>query len=143
MNWNHIDQAVDYIHAWADDTFKGRSPEAALTKLTMEEIPELLIHKKVHGTAGIGQELADCFILLFDLAAIWKVDVALAIKAKMEINERRMWNKDESLGHWNHAHPGAHKRKACAVALRGTCEYADDDFCRERCIHCGEPEGDV
>lgn len=90
-----------WINAWADATFPGRKPKAALTKLVMEEIPELLTHLKEKGPEGIGGELADCFILLMDLAVIWKVDLPSAIRDKMEINERRMWRKDE-IGHYHH-----------------------------------------
>lgn len=101
-DWDSMAWSSAYINAWARSNFPGRSPKAALTKLNMEELPELLIHLKEHGSVGIGEELADCFILMLDLARIWNVDLARAIKNKMQINERRMWKKDEALGHWNH-----------------------------------------
>ena len=100
--WDSMASVSAYVHEWANNTFPGRSPTAALTKLTMEEIPELLMHRKTNGTEGIGQELADCFILLFDLAQIWGVDLPFAIKDKMAVNERRMWSKDRDTGHYNH-----------------------------------------
>jgi NTP pyrophosphatase (non-canonical NTP hydrolase) len=103
INWDSMADVSAHINEWANRTFKGRKPKAALTKLTMEEIPELLMHLKHHGPNGIGQELADCFILLLDLAVIWKVNLPRAIHDKMQTNERRMWTKDEDLGHWGHA----------------------------------------
>lgn len=103
IDWDSMYDVAKYVNEWARRTFPGRKPKASLTKLTMEEIPELLIHLKEKGTDGIGDELADCFILLLDLAYTWDVNLAKAISRKMLVNERRMWTKDEDLGHWNHA----------------------------------------
>jgi len=101
-NWDSITEASLYIHYWADRTFPGRVPERALSKLVMEEIPELLQHRKERGVDSIAGELADCFILLMDLAICWNVDLSQAIRDKMRINERRMWQKDEATGHYHH-----------------------------------------
>jgi NTP pyrophosphatase (non-canonical NTP hydrolase) len=103
--WGHIRDVADYINAWANHAFPGRAPKAALTKLVMEEIPELLTHLKTEGERGIGQELADCFILLMDLAVIWKVDLPNAIRYKMAMNETRQWTKDAETGHYQHIEP--------------------------------------
>lgn len=120
MNWNKIDEVSNEIHAWANRTFPGRVPDSSLFKLVMEEIPELLAHKKEHGTQDIGLELADCFILLMDLAKIWKVDIAIAIRDKMEINNQRMWALDPSTRFYNHVVP------------KITVDQSDADTCRER-----------
>lgn len=101
--WSNMYNAQRAIHEWANKTFPGRDPVAALTKLVMEEIPELLQHKKQHGTSSIGEELADCFILLLDLAAIWNVDLPVAIRDKMFKNASRQWTQDPSTGFFNHA----------------------------------------
>src|SRR5437764_866984 len=66
-NWDSITETALYIHYWAQRTFPGRNPNASLSKLVLEEIPELLAHKKKDGINNIGAELADCFILLMDL----------------------------------------------------------------------------
>lgn len=100
--WADMGSVQEYIHDWANRTFPDRAPEAALTKLVMEEIPELLAHRKQKGIEGIGGELADAFILLFDLAQIWGVNVTDAIREKMAINQKRTWLKDHALGHYNH-----------------------------------------
>lgn len=103
--WGHMRDVAEYINAWANQTFPGRAPKAALTKLVMAEIPELLIHLQKEGEEGIGQELADCFILLMDLAVIWKVDLPNAIRSKMAMNESRVWTKDAETGHYQHVEP--------------------------------------
>jgi NTP pyrophosphatase (non-canonical NTP hydrolase) len=102
VNWDSMEEASIAISDWADRTFPGRSPKASLLKLNMEEIPELLTHLKTRGTSKIGDELADCFILLLDLSVIWNVDLKKAIAHKMQINNHRMWVKDNETGFFNH-----------------------------------------
>lgn len=94
INWNDMSQVQAEITRWAQDRFPHRTDHHAIHKLMVEEIPEMAMHKKEHGTGTIGTELADCFILLFDLASLWKVDIAHAIFEKMQINYARQWNMD-------------------------------------------------
>lgn len=90
------------INAWANRVFPGRVPEASLTKLVMEEIPELLAHKREFGVVGIAGEVADCLILLLDLCEMWGVDAAQAIEDKMTINDKRTWQHDPTTGFYHH-----------------------------------------
>lgn len=92
--WGRFDDAQREITRWADEQFPGRTDHQTLFKLVMHEVPELLVHKKENGVEGIGTELADCFILLLDLASMWDVNIVEAIRAKMEINYRRIWERD-------------------------------------------------
>lgn len=92
--------ARDAIHRWANETFPDRVPEASLSKLVMEEIPELLVAKK-EGKPLDG-EMADCFILLLDLCAIWGIDPGEAIAEKMNINRSRTWRLHGPTGFYNH-----------------------------------------
>lgn len=94
INWNDMGQVQDEITRWAQERFPHRTDHHAIHKLMVEEIPEMAMHKKEHGTGTIGTELADCFILLFDLASLWKVDMAHAIFEKMQINYARQWERD-------------------------------------------------
>ena len=99
----HIGDLADYVHKWADETFPDRLPKAALTKLVMSEIPELLVELREQGPGPhLAGEWADCMILLLDLAKIWHINPAEAIMGKMEVNEKRAWVKDEELGHYQH-----------------------------------------
>lgn len=101
-NWQDIGAVQAEITRWAQATFPHRTDHHAIYKLMVEEIPELAMHKKENGTDGIGPELADCFILLLDLASLWGVDVADAIETKMRINYARTWNKDPDTGIMQH-----------------------------------------
>lgn len=105
-NWSHLPTAQFVINKWADATFPDRHPESSLYKLVLEEIPELLLHLKTKGKEGIDEELADCFILLLDLAHLWHVDVGGAIKLKMMKNMLRTWKHDPSTGFYNHVEDG-------------------------------------
>lgn len=105
VEWNKMDSVAWAIHHWANETFPGRKPDSSLFKLVMEEIPEILQHKKKYGVEGIGDELADCIILLFDLSVIWDISLSSALERKMRINLTRTWNKDENTGFYNHG-PG-------------------------------------
>jgi NTP pyrophosphatase (non-canonical NTP hydrolase) len=102
LDWNNMRRVQQAITDWADSQFPGRTAQHALSKLVLEEVPELLQHKKLHGTKGIDTELADCFVLLMDLASLWGVDLPAAIRAKMIINEKRVWKVDPDTGLMNH-----------------------------------------
>lgn len=104
-SWSDIDQIADKIHRWANTTFPDREPDSSLLKLVMEEIPELLQHKKKRGLEDIGTEWADCIILLLDLARIWNIDIPSALYAKMLINIGRQWTRDPGTGFYNHLEP--------------------------------------
>ena len=69
---------------WADSVFPNREPAAALLKL-FEEVGELVRNPESPG------EYADICIMLFDLAAMHKVDLSQAIVEKMAINRSRRW----------------------------------------------------
>lgn len=94
IDWNQLSAVQDEITRWATEQFPHRTDHHAIFKLMVEEIPELAMHKKEKGTEEIGTELADCFILLLDLASLWEVDVVEAIRSKMAINYERTWNAD-------------------------------------------------
>jgi NTP pyrophosphatase (non-canonical NTP hydrolase) len=94
VNWGRFDDVQREITRWADEQFPGRTDHQTLFKLVLHEVPELLTHKKEKGTEGIDTELADCFILLLDLASMWNVNITEAIRAKMELNYSRIWERD-------------------------------------------------
>lgn len=83
------------IKEWADSLWPNRKAMTALTKMQMEEIPELIV-------GGLeASELADIGILLFDIAALQRIDLGKAIRDKMKINRKRSWkvNPDTGLAH--------------------------------------------
>ena len=94
INWTDMRDAQREITRWADEQFPGRTDHQTIFKLVVHEVPELMIHKKEKGVEGIGTELADAMILLLDLASMWGVDMADAIRLKMDINYGRVWERD-------------------------------------------------
>lgn len=98
VDWNDMRMVQAAITFWANAQFPHRTDHQALSKAVLEEIPELLQHKREHGTESIGEELADVFILLMDLATLWKVDLPTAIRDKMLINYDRTWHVDPKSG---------------------------------------------
>lgn len=127
----YIGGLAEYVHDWANSTFPDRQPKAALTKLVMSEIPELLVELQTNGPGPhLEGEWADCLILLLDLAAIWGIEPAEAIMAKMRVNEARTWVKDEELGHYQHE-----STCECDPARRYACTVIDG---KNRCGSCGK-----
>lgn len=84
------------IADWADRLWPDRKPINALTKLQMEEIPELI-------TGGIeASELADVGILLLDVAYLKGIDLGKAIEDKMRVNRSRKWEINPITGLAHH-----------------------------------------
>lgn len=132
VNWNNIQSVQEEITRWASQQFPHRTDHHAIYKLMVEEIPELATHKKEHGTHDIGPELADCFVLLMDLASLWGVDVAEAIHEKMKINYTRTWVRDVN-GIMQHSEVPANEF-VCVSAERPSLDRCDE---YPDCI-CGE-----
>lgn len=86
------------VHEWANQTFPGRAPAAGWLKL-FEELGEVI------KTPRDKLEWADVFIMLFDLASMYEVNVESAIEAKLAINRNRSWQQTES-GVYTHVHVG-------------------------------------
>ena len=64
----------------------NRTPMSTISKL-LEEVGELIASDRMHDP----HELADVAILVLDLFNLQKVDMAQAVRNKMEINEARTW----------------------------------------------------
>lgn len=88
------------IVEWADhDIGPCRTYRDAITKLVMEELPELLLDPES------ALEWADVMILVMDLAHLAKIDMADAVREKLNINRNREWNRDERTGLFHHVSP--------------------------------------
>lgn len=84
-----IRQLTEQIVQWADSVFPDRKPESALLKL-FEETGELVRDPTAAG------EYADICIMVFDLAHMHGIDLAQAIREKIEINQNRVWKRTAS-----------------------------------------------
>jgi hypothetical protein len=96
-----IRELQQMISEWADAVYPNRTVENALTKMMLHEIPELL-----HGKAMDPQEFADVAILLFDVAHLQGIDIAQAMRYKMQVNKQRNWQIDENTGLMSHVKEG-------------------------------------
>ena len=70
-------------------------------KKEMEELEDALYDKPV-SLPKLEDEIADCTLLLFDLAHLHNIDIIKAMKKKHEINKSRKWgtvNPDGSVEH--------------------------------------------
>jgi len=85
------------IKTWADQVYPDRTPYSALSKMVMEEIPELL-----NGGQDDPGEWADLLILVLDAAGLRDIDAVQAAWDKMEINKQRSWEVDPETGIMHH-----------------------------------------
>lgn len=81
-----ISALQDEIAKWADGVFPQRTAHNAITKLMLEEIPELMMSKSMDP-----MEFADVVILVLDIAHLQGIDVEKAVLEKMAINRDRKW----------------------------------------------------
>lgn len=83
-----IESMTDEVVEWVDELLPNRSPFDTAIKL-VEESSELL--HALHHKGDVKQELADCFILLLDIAFLECVDLQKAFEMKMMVNRGRFW----------------------------------------------------
>lgn len=89
------------ITEWAEASFPDRDIMGAVNKLTLEEIPELVKElPNPHGDHG--GELADCFILLLDIASMLGIDAGKATLKKLDENRARKWDLNTTTGFYKH-----------------------------------------
>ena len=93
----------EQISEWAASAIPERSPMSGLQKLAFEEIPELVRAVTSHGHLGdVHSEMADCLILLLDVATLLGVDAEKVVKLKLIENASREWVKNPETGFYNH-----------------------------------------
>lgn len=92
-----LPQLQQEIGEWADKLIPNRTAHNALTKMVMEEIPELIA-----GGLADPLEIADIGILLLDVAYLQGVNIEQAIEDKMNINRGRDWDVDKNTGLMHH-----------------------------------------
>jgi NTP pyrophosphatase (non-canonical NTP hydrolase) len=85
------------IYDWQRKTFPDSNCSSMFHHL-VKEIKELSNALENDNKDKVYEELADCMILLFGIAGLYRFDVESMIKAKMEINKKRKWGKPDSNG---------------------------------------------
>lgn len=88
---------------WADKAIgAGRTYADAISKMVMEEIPELLLDPESP------LEWADVAIILLDLAHLAGIDPVAAIRHKLDVNRQRgEFKRDRKTGLFRHQRPAA------------------------------------
>lgn len=95
------------IAEWSRETFGGGPTPIPNTEKERrwgmmahfsKEFDELLGALKTNDPKRIGNELADCAMLLFDMADISGIDIGAAMLEKLEINKKRKWGKPDEHG---------------------------------------------
>lgn len=88
------------VSKWAYQTFPHQTPHSKMAHLR-KEIDEL-----AENTSD-GEEMADCFILLLNLAEMAGVDLMTEARRKMEINRKRKWGAPDADGVCHHVKQNA------------------------------------
>jgi len=76
------------LHDWTSATFPGETVREKLDHL-QEEVSELF------ATSDDPLEIADCIMLITDIASVHGIDVFDAVREKLKINKARSWAKTE------------------------------------------------
>jgi len=88
------------ITQWQNKTFPTATALSSATHLK-DEIAELMEAIKLGNRFEINHEIADCFILLFNIAdkcSLSHMSLKAIIDEKMAINYARTWNKPDERG---------------------------------------------
>lgn len=88
------------VTAWAQATFPHQTPISKITHLA-KEVQELL------ESPMDGEETADCFILLLNLADMQGIDIMEEARKKMVKNKVRKWGAPDAQGVCHHIEPAA------------------------------------
>lgn len=83
-----IKKIQDEIGAWAEKTF----PEETLTALFVHLVEEI---GELSKSDFDEEELADCAILILNMAHLRKINLGEAIKMKMKVNKCREWGEPD------------------------------------------------
>jgi len=95
------------IAEWSRATFGGDEDRTETYRVgrrwgmwahLMKEHKELLDALTAGDLKKIRNELADCTVLLFDMAEISGIDIGEAMLEKLEVNKKRKWGKPDANG---------------------------------------------
>lgn len=91
VDWNSLREVQSFIVEWADEHFPKRTAHSAMSKLVLEEVPEMLMAER-EGASNLEEEFADTLILLLDWAHMKGIDAQEGLRRKMYRNAfNRTW----------------------------------------------------
>lgn len=99
------------VGEWGIATFPNSTPESISAHLwdeMLELMVELKTYRKASGPAeyfslvGIGEEMADVYLLMLHLAHRLGIGLDEAVREKFEKNKTRIWTTDSGRGYVKH-----------------------------------------
>lgn len=110
--FNRIQSLQDNIAKWSDATFGDGNRGLGMCEHLGKEVKELKEAIMVYdsgvnrfGKESLGEEVADCFMLLLDIARTYDMsvdDIFYATTDKLIINQNRKWGSTNSDGSVEH-----------------------------------------
>lgn len=126
-----LDGLAQEVRAWQRVTFPRATPHSVATHLLKEA-------RELHREPGDAEEIADLFMLVVGAAGASGVDLAAAVRRKLEENKGRTWGEPDADGVVEHvrdieptddeARDAATLRAAAAVLRRALFSDADGDL---------------
>lgn len=98
-------ELFDRFTEWQRKTFTEATPLSKLHHLREEVDETIEAIRRESLDKNIRLEYADCFLLLYGSAAFYGMsldDISMAVKEKMEINDKREWGVPDNNGVVNH-----------------------------------------
>lgn len=101
-DWGNIDSAQKFIVEWANSVFPTRTAYNAMSKLVLEEIPEMLMAER-DGAEDLDGEAADVLCLYLDWCYMKGINIQEGLRRKMYRNAfNRTWGEVGPGGMWRH-----------------------------------------
>lgn len=86
-------ETQESIKKWAVETFGEIKSNDVILKRFMDEVEELhSVLSFVSMKEVLGDELADCLIIMYQIASQFGIDLLHEVDKKMHINRNRKWN---------------------------------------------------
>jgi len=105
MNDQEVQKLMDELREWGDATFGDKQNPSGIAAHLVREAKELHDAILRSDSGNDWMELADCFILLLEVASHLGVDVFTLVclaRRKFEVNKRRKWGEPEADGSVQH-----------------------------------------
>lgn len=94
-----IKELTEEVVDWVSGALPDRGVKGTAKKLC-EEVVELFEAVITEDIDEIGEEIADCMILILDIADCYYIDIPMEVRRKLEINKKRSWRvRNDSLTH--------------------------------------------
>ena len=90
-----LSRMTEAVVLWIQDYLPNDKRDSVNTSIKLSEEASELTHAIYSGDGDVGEEIADCIILLLDIAFLNNVDIEEEFWKKMRTNEMRTWNKSK------------------------------------------------